>query len=100
MRLIELVILAATLALAPLAGEAQQAGKVYRVGWLGSENPIVGAPFLAAFRDGLRERGYVEGQNLSIEYRGTDGHGERLPGLAPELAAAEAFWRFFAGGAV
>jgi hypothetical protein len=54
MRLIGLVILAAILALAPLAGEAQQAGKVYRVGWLGSTNPIVGAPFLAAFRDGLR----------------------------------------------
>ena len=71
---------------APLGAEGQQAGKVYRVGWLGSTNPIVGAPFLAAFRDGLRERGYVEGQNLIIEYRATDGYGERLPGLARELA--------------
>ena len=70
----------------PLGAEGQPAGKVYRVGWLGSTNPIVGAPFLAAFRDGLRERGYVEGQNLIIEYRATDGYGERLPGLARELA--------------
>ncbi len=57
---------------------------MYRVGWLGSTNPIVGAPFLAAFRDGLRERGYVEGQNLIIEYRATDGYGE--PFLASHVS--------------
>jgi len=42
-------------------------------------------PLLAAFRQGLRDLGYVEGQNLVIEYRSAEGHAERLPALAAEL---------------
>jgi putative ABC transport system substrate-binding protein len=81
-------ILAGGLLAAPLAAEAQQAGKVYRIGYLslGSlESPETRAS-LDAFRQGLRERGYVEGQNIVIEYRSADGKIERLPGLASELA--------------
>jgi len=80
--------LAGALLTAPLAAEAQQAGKVARIGYLvtGSlESPEMRAR-LDAFRQGLRERGYVEGQNILIEYRFADGKIERLPSLATELA--------------
>jgi putative ABC transport system substrate-binding protein len=72
----------------PLAAEAQQAGKVARIGYLVTsllESPEM-RPRLEAFRQGLRERGYVEGQNIVIEYRVADGKIERLPSLANELA--------------
>jgi putative ABC transport system substrate-binding protein len=73
---------------APLAALAQQAGKVARIGYLvygPLESPETRMN-LDAFRQGLRERGYVEGQNIVIEYRAADGKIERLPGLATELA--------------
>ena len=68
----------------PLAAEAQQAGKVPRIGFLyyGSPGP---SPELDAFRQGLRELGYIEGQNIAIEYRYASGRVERLPELAAEL---------------
>jgi putative tryptophan/tyrosine transport system substrate-binding protein len=75
-----------TLALlaAPLATGAQQAGKVPRIGFL-----FFGAPGpsreLEAFRQGLREHGYIEGQNIAVEYRFASGRIERLPELAAEL---------------
>lgn len=71
----------------PLAAEAQQSAKVARIGSLttGSlESPETRAS-LDAFRQGLHERGYVEGQNILIEYRAANGNIERLPGLAKEL---------------
>jgi ABC-type uncharacterized transport system substrate-binding protein len=70
--------------LAPLAGEAQQAGKVWRIGVLGLRSRVLNANF-DAFRQGLREFGYVEGQNFVIEYRSADGQPERFPGLATEI---------------
>jgi len=72
-----------TLAL-PFAAEAQQAGKVPRIGFLfyGSPGP---SPEIDAFRLGLSELGYVEGQNITIEYRFASGRVERLPELAAEL---------------
>jgi putative ABC transport system substrate-binding protein len=70
---------------APLAAEAQPAGKVYRVGFLGTATPSLMSAWLTAFREGLRERGYVEGKNIAMEYRWGEGKPERFPGLAAEL---------------
>jgi putative ABC transport system substrate-binding protein len=69
----------------PLAGEAQQPGKVPRVGFLGPRSRSDGAPFLDAFLQGLQELGWMEGQNIAIEYRFADGRLDRLPDLATEL---------------
>jgi putative ABC transport system substrate-binding protein len=81
--------LIATLALviltAPLAAEAQQATKVYRIGRLSPGSPLLVAHLWEAFRQGLRELGYVEGQNLVMEYRYAEGSEERLRDLAAEL---------------
>ena len=74
-----------TLLAAPLAAEAQPTGKVYRIGYLAIASPTASGPSMDAFRQGLREFGWVEGQNVSIEYRFADGETARLPGLAAEL---------------
>ncbi|HWO90977.1 MAG TPA: ABC transporter substrate-binding protein [Methylomirabilota bacterium] len=76
--------LASGLLAAPLV-EAQQTGKVYRIGMLETTSPALNAANLDAFRRGLRELGYVEGQNFTIEYRSADGRSERFPDLAAEL---------------
>lgn len=70
----------------PLIAEAQQAVKVYRVGWLVTGSPASHGISLTAFRDGLQKLGYVEGRNVKIEYRWAEGNLDRLPGLASELA--------------
>src|SRR5207237_1949989 len=57
------------------------------IGVLGSGSPDPDAPFLAAFLQGLGATGYVEGQNVSIEYRWAEGKYERLPALAADLVA-------------
>ena len=62
----------------------QQPGKRWRIGYLASSTPP--PHLLKAFREGMRERGYVEDVNLSVEYRWTEGSVERLPELAAELA--------------
>jgi putative ABC transport system substrate-binding protein len=69
---------------APLAAQAQQVGKVPRIGFLFYGSPG-SSPELDAFRQGLRELGYIEGQNIAIEYRFASGRVERLPELAAEL---------------
>jgi len=70
---------------APLAAEAQLARRIYRVGVLEVRAVASNATNLAAFRQGLKELGLVEGQNLLIEYRSADGQPERFPELAREL---------------
>jgi putative ABC transport system substrate-binding protein len=57
------------------------------IGYLGNISLSAGAPYLAAFHQGLREAGYVEGQNLAIEYRWAEGSYDRLPALAADLVA-------------
>jgi putative ABC transport system substrate-binding protein len=70
----------------PLTARAQQAvGKVWRIGMLETAPQEASAANIAAFQKGLRELGYVVGQNLAIEYRSSDGHNERLPALVSEL---------------
>jgi putative ABC transport system substrate-binding protein len=69
----------------PLAAEAQQAGKVYRVGYLSAGSPGSSPRLDAAFREGLRDRGLVEGQNVIIEYRWAGAIEERYPTLLAEL---------------
>ncbi len=69
---------------APPASDAQQPAKGARVGVLLFSNPQ--ADFqLATFRQGLRDLGYLEGQNITLQYRFAEGRAERLPGLAAEL---------------
>jgi putative ABC transport system substrate-binding protein len=80
--------LAGGLVAAPLAAEAQQAARVPRVGYLGT-NLSVSPHLPEAFRQGLRDLGYVEGRNVVIEYRSAEGKLERLPALAAELVAVK-----------
>ena len=77
--------LAGGLVAAPLAAEAQQTGQVYRISFLGTATPSLMSVWLTAFREGLRERGYVEGKNIAIERRWGEGKPERFPVLAAEL---------------
>jgi len=71
----------------PLAAEAQQGGKVYRVAFLGNSTAALEANLVGPFREGLRDLGYVEGRNILIEYRWAEGKYERFPALIAELAA-------------
>src|SRR5262249_39353476 len=81
------VVLAIGLALVPIAAEAQSAGQVPRIGVLGTATPSLMSMWLAAFRDGRGEQGYVAGQNIAMEYRGGEGKPGRFPGLAADLVA-------------
>jgi ABC-type uncharacterized transport system substrate-binding protein len=81
-----IMMLTLSLLAAPLAAHAQPATKVYRIGWL-SAGPPPPTPTvqMQAFQQGLRDLGYVEGQNLVIEYRYGEGKAERLREVAAEL---------------
>jgi len=87
------VILALALLAAPVPSDAQQPGKVYRIGWLFSSRPESDSrvcwrklsPFRQAWTEAMRERGYIEGQNLAIECRYTEGRSERAQPFAAEL---------------
>jgi putative tryptophan/tyrosine transport system substrate-binding protein len=78
-------VIAGGLLAAPLAASAQQAGKVPRIGFLGTTFPSDVSARLDVFRQGLRELGWVEGQNIVIDYRFAEGRFDRLPDLAAEL---------------
>ncbi|MFZ1058183.1 MAG: ABC transporter substrate-binding protein [Candidatus Rokuibacteriota bacterium] len=75
------------LLLAPLASDAQQTGKVYRIGFLGNSTAALEANLVGPFREGLRDLGYDEGRNVLIEYRWAEGKYERFPALIAELIA-------------
>ena len=70
---------------APLALEAQQPGKVYRIGYLAHISDSSMPRLMEAFRESLASSGWIEGQNITIEYRSAEGNAERLPELARDL---------------
>src|SRR6516165_9448721 len=82
-----LVLLAGAMTAARALRAQQKAMPV--IGFLGSTSPRPYAPFVAAFRQGLSETGWVEGQNLAIEYRWAEGRYDRLPALAADLVGRQ-----------
>ena len=83
MRRREFITGVATTSAWPLVARAQQPIPV--VGFLNGTSPVTWAPFATAFRTGLKEIGYIEGQNVAIEYRWAEGRAGPLPALAAEL---------------
>jgi len=81
----------------PLAARAQQAPAPL-IGFLSSRSPGESAGVVAAFRQGIREIGFIEGQNLAIAFRWAEGHYGRLPALAAELVGLPVALLFSAGG--
>jgi putative ABC transport system substrate-binding protein len=83
-----IILLAGAMSGRPSAVRAQQKAMPV-IGLLDSASPGPEAPFLAAFHDGLSETGYVEGQNVAIEYRWAKGSYDRLPALAADLVGRQ-----------
>lgn len=80
-------LLAVGILLGSLAAQAQQTRNVSRIGFLGNSTAALEASLVGAFREGLRDLGYVEGQNVQIEYRWAEGKYDRFPALIGELLA-------------
>src|SRR6266849_5055267 len=72
---------------APFVAEAQPAGKVYRIAYLGNSSAALESELVAAFRQGLRDLGYIEGQNIVIEYRWAEGRYDRYPAFVAEAVS-------------
>jgi putative ABC transport system substrate-binding protein len=85
--LVALLGVAAFVATSTAAG--QEPGKPRRIGFLGNSTEALEAHLVGAFRDGLRDLGYVEGRNIAIEYRWAEGQYEQLTPLIAELAASK-----------
>jgi putative tryptophan/tyrosine transport system substrate-binding protein len=85
MRRREFITLLGSAAAWPLTARAQQSGKVWRIGILETISLAQNALLLSAFRQRLRQLGYVESQNFVIEYRSAEGRGDRFPHLVAEL---------------
>jgi putative tryptophan/tyrosine transport system substrate-binding protein len=79
------ILIAVTLLLVAVTAEAQQAKKVFRIGYLGGVSPSSNPARIDAFRQGLHDLGYAEGKNIIIEWRHHEGKVDRLPALAAEL---------------
>jgi putative ABC transport system substrate-binding protein len=85
-----LATLAGGLLAVPIGAWAQQAGRVYRIVYLGNSSPTLEADLVDAFRQGLRNLNYVEGQNIVIEYRWAAGRNDRFPALVAEAVRLKA----------
>src|SRR5437773_7775182 len=79
------ILVAAVLLAFAVEAEAQQAAKIPRIGYLSGTSPSTSPDRREAFRQGLRELGYVEEKNIVVEYRHAEGKFDRLPALAAEL---------------
>jgi putative ABC transport system substrate-binding protein len=88
MRRRDVIALLGGAAALPLTARAQQSAKPV-VGFFNVASPDGYAHHVAAFRDGLTERGYIDGQNVTIEFRWAEGHYDRLPGMADDLVRSE-----------
>src|SRR5499426_500703 len=95
------VVLAVSLSLAPHVAEAQQRDQIPRVGYLspGSPDDSVRLRRFEAFRQGLRELGYVDGENIAIESRWAEGNYDRYPALAADLVRVKSNVIVAVGGA-
>src|SRR5438552_1549612 len=93
-----LLLLAGAMAAAPRLSAQQKAIPV--IGFLGGTSPGPNAANVVAFRQGLSEGGYVEGQNVAIEYRWAEGHYDELPALAAELVGRKVDVIVTSGGPV
>ena len=80
-----MAIVAGGLLAAPFAAQAQPVGKIYRIGYLSAGAPTSNPLVIEGFQQGLRDLGWVEGQNIDIEYRWAEGRFDRLPDLAADL---------------
>ena len=80
-----ITLLGGAAAVWPLAARAQQAGKIYRIGFLANDPTIPTQPAGQAFLDGLRESGFIEGKNIVIERRFAEARLDRYPELVAEL---------------
>ena len=80
-----LLAIATTLLAMPLPGETQNARKIYRVGYLGNSSASLEPDLVEAFRQGMRELGYIEGKNLVIEFRWAEGRYDRFASLVTDL---------------
>src|ERR1700760_2895839 len=96
MRRREFIIASGSATLFPFVARAQQA--MATIGFLSSRSPDESAGVVAAFRQGLRETGFVEGQNLTIAFRWAEGNYDRLPALAAELVGLRIAVLLAAGG--
>jgi putative ABC transport system substrate-binding protein len=80
-----MAVIAGGLLAAPLAAEAQQTGKLWRIGYLDQGSTAGSRPYVDGLRQGLRDLGWVEGRNIAVEARFAEGKTEQLPTLAAEL---------------
>ena len=97
-KIITVLTLCATLLALCFPVEAQQPTKIPRIGFLSTAALSALSSRLEAFRQGLKDLGYVEGKNIIIEYRSAEGKLERLPELAAELVRLKVNCIFAAGG--
>ena len=93
-----LILIAAVLLNVAVTAESQQPKKVPRIGYLSSRDPATESTRAEAIRLALRELGYIEGQNIAIEYRYAEGKLDRLPELAAELVRLKVDIIVVAGG--